>query len=123
MGTRFGTVAAAIACIFAWAFFVAERGREGALRTRFLQKQVAPFLLRVSGVTTDLKFRLRGPRPVRNKIVIVEVDDNSLHTFGRWPWPRIQDAFLIEQIMKYEPRTVGLDMFFSEEEDRIPDTL
>jgi adenylate cyclase len=118
---RYATLA--IIFVFAWAFFVAEGAREGTLDSRILQKQVAPALLGVSGTLTDFKFRLRGRETPKNKIVLVEIDDRSLTTLGRWPWPRDQFAFLLDQVFRYEPKAVGFDILFSEPEGRIPATL
>ncbi len=36
----------------------------------------------------DLKFRVRGPQPASQEVVILGIDDDSLKAVGRWPWSR-----------------------------------
>ena len=38
----------------------------------------------------DLLFDWRGPIPVTDNVVIVDIDDESLAEIGQWPWPGIQ---------------------------------
>ncbi len=57
---------------------------------------------------------LYSTKPVRNDIVIVDIDSNSINSIGQWPWPRkvFADAFL--KIDGRPPKGVGLDVVFSE---------
>src|ERR1700749_4469665 len=55
--------------------------KPSALRTRVYQT-----LRMMEGFATDLKFRLRGPRPLQPKIVMVEIDEDAINQLGRWPW-------------------------------------
>ncbi len=51
-----------------------------------------------------------GPR-----IVIVDIDDNSIAREGQWPWSRAKIAQLVENLFdSYGVRAVGFDMVFSE---------
>lgn len=52
--------------------------------------------------------------------VIVDIDEESLHQFGQWPWPRIITAKLIETIGEAKPKTIALDMVFSEPDRTSP---
>ena len=36
----------------------------------------------------DTRFRLRGPRPHDDRIVIVDIDEKTLQKEGAWPIPR-----------------------------------
>lgn len=56
-------------------------------------------------------------------IVILAVDNKSLQKIGRWPWSRKIHAELIEKLKPYQPALVGVDIIFSESEDKISDEL
>jgi len=53
-------------------------------------------------------------RTVADDIIIIAIDDESLNTLGRWPWPRSIHARLIERLTLESPRAIGLDIIFSE---------
>lgn len=59
-------------------------------------------------------FRLRGPIPWNDKVIIVAIDEPSLKALGRFPWPRQQYAQLIETLAPAEPSTIVLDLLFPE---------
>ena len=74
--------------------------------------------------TYDLRMRLRElllPSTRRDDIVIVAVDEKSLEEFGRWPWSRTLTARLVQAVSSGHPRTIGIDIFFSEPESREAD--
>jgi adenylate cyclase len=98
-----------------------ERGWFVAEPALYLQR----ILQRLDGAITDAKFRFRGPRPVKNKIVIVEIDSLALSQpeLGRWPWSRDRIAYLLQAVFSYKPRAVGLDIVFSEGERAVSDEL
>jgi adenylate cyclase len=54
---------------------------------------------------------------------IVEIDDRSLATIGRWPWPRTQLARLIHTISGANPAAIGVDIAMPEPDPLSPDTL
>ncbi len=58
----------------------------------------------------------RTPDP-DDRIIIVEIDTDSLATMGRWPWSRDIHAKLIERIAEAGPRAIGYDVIFSEPAD------
>ncbi|MCC2678880.1 MAG: adenylate cyclase [Pseudobdellovibrio sp.] len=73
---------------------------------------------------SDYKFRLRSGTHLKNNLVLVEVDNRTLEQFsefGRWPWQRDPQAFLIYSLLKYNPSVLVLDIIYSEAEGvRIP---
>src|SRR6476619_5696085 len=87
-----------IIAFFISCFLIAELGGQGELKSVFLREKFFPVLTRASNVFTDLKFQMRGSRPVQNKIVVVEIDSPSLERIGRWPWHRDMTAYLLEKI-------------------------
>ncbi len=61
------------------------------------------------------------PREISHyKAVIVDIDDQSLGAFGRWPWPRTRLARLIEETHQLGALAVGLDMIMPEADDLSP---
>jgi adenylate cyclase len=62
----------------------------------------------------DLRFRWRNTLELPTDVVIVGIDEQSLRDLGRWPWDRIQQARLIDQIAKDRPVAIGLDIILSE---------
>lgn len=109
--------------IFTAAFFISELGVEGKLEDSFLRNKVFPGLRRVSTLFSDMKFKLRGYREPRNKIIVVEVDSPSLEVIGRWPWHRDKIALLIDKVFESGAKVVGMDVVFSEPDRRVSDEL
>ncbi len=62
----------------------------------------------------DLKFQYRGPLPVGKNVAIVAIDDDSLKSVGRWPWPREVFAEFLKRLQAAQPRVIGLDIIFAE---------
>ncbi len=62
--------------------------------------------------TWDTFFRLRGPLPPNNDVVIVSIDDASLNWVQQpWPWRRTQLAEIVNWLSKAGARVIGLDIF------------
>ena len=55
-------------------------------------------------------------RAAPDDIVIIAIDEASLATLGRWPWPRATHARLLERLAGAKPRAVGLDLILTEAE-------
>ncbi len=56
-------------------------------------------------------------------VAIIDIDDKSLKAEGRWPWPRSKLAELVNQLQKQGVAVIAFDMFFSEIENNIADTV
>ncbi|HEX4462147.1 MAG TPA: adenylate/guanylate cyclase domain-containing protein [Polyangia bacterium] len=103
------------------AFLIAQRGDARTLASAALRARVYPTLRMMEGFATDLKFRLRGPRPLAPKIVMVEIDEDAINQLGRWPWHRDAMAVLIQSVFDAGAKVVGLDIVFSEPDVRVPE--
>ncbi|WP_457597366.1 CHASE2 domain-containing protein [Hydrogenimonas sp.] len=68
----------------------------------------------------DLMFQARGPVPADRRIVIVDIDEESLRRVGQWPWPRDVTARLIETIGASGAALAILDIVFSEPDNSSP---
>ncbi len=55
--------------------------------------------------------------------VIVDIDDESLQQFGRWPWPRTRLAQLVSASHRLGALAVGLDMILPEADSQSPQRL
>ena len=54
-------------------------------------------------------------------IVIVDVDEESLATFGQWPWPRTLLAGLVATLNKAGAVGIGFNFLFAEADRASPD--
>ncbi len=75
-------------------------------------------LLSVLGIahqkSIDFRLQARGPRAGSDQVVLLAVDERSVSTVGRWPWPREKIGLAIEQAVKYGAKALAFDMVFSE---------
>lgn len=62
------------------------------------------------------------PSTARKDIALIEIDEYSLRNLepnaGRWPWPRIVHANLIEYLHRGEPALIAYDVNFAEPDNR-----
>ncbi len=68
----------------------------------------------------DMFFNIRGEIAASKDIVIVDIDEKSLQTLGRWPWRRDRVAKLLDNLTEYGAGVVGFDMVFAEEDGSSP---
>lgn len=78
-----------------------------------------PFLAGVEFKAYDLRSTLRQTLKSPEEIVLVAIDDESISQFGRWPWPRSRIAAAIDGIAACGPKTIGLNVLFSEPEQSL----
>ena len=82
-----------------------------------------PMMDRLDGILYDLRLRLTAPGGIDPRVVIVDIDENSLRERelggeGRWPWPRDRLALLNNQLFDfYNVNLVGYDVIFSERDE------
>ncbi|HCD6623260.1 TPA: CHASE2 domain-containing protein [Pseudomonas aeruginosa] len=60
------------------------------------------------------RLRNLAPLAVDPRILVVAIDDRSLESLGRWPWPRSVHAELLDRLAAAGARSVLLDLIFSE---------
>lgn len=84
---------------------------------------IALFLLKITILdlielkTYDLRFLSRGPMPPSPAVVIVAIDEKSLDSEGRWPWPRSRIAALVDILSKDGAKVIGFDIGFLEADE------
>jgi len=82
----------------------------------FAPHLLSPFNTHIS----DLFFKIRGDLPESKNIIIVDIDETSLETFGQWPWSRSMVSELINKISDADAGIIGLDIVFSEADKTSP---
>ena len=67
--------------------------------------------------------RTADPSTARKDIALIEIDEYSLRNLqqhaGRWPWPRVVHASLIEYLNRGKPRLIVYDVLFADEDLRV----
>lgn len=58
----------------------------------------------------------RTAAPMAPELVLVGIDDQSLHKFGPWPWPRRLQAQLLNAINDHQPEAVLMDVIYTGED-------
>jgi adenylate cyclase len=74
------------------------------------------FLKTVEIKLYDVHFKLRGVRSPGDQVVVVAIDEKSLETHGRWPWPRALQAQLVRAVADGGAKVIALDILLSEPE-------
>ncbi|WP_054692475.1 CHASE2 domain-containing protein [Desulfosarcina cetonica] len=52
--------------------------------------------------------------PISDQVVVVEIDEQSLATWGQWPWPRTRLACLLEKLKALGAKSIALDFIMAE---------
>ena len=77
-----------------------------------------PFLEQLENSIYDMRLRLTMPGGVDPRVVIVDIDEESLVMEGRWPWGRDKVAALVDQLFDtYDISVLGFDILFAEEDN------
>ena len=82
----------------------------------FLGERPLPFskfMRRLELDSLDLRFQFRGRVEPDPRIVIVDIDQHSQEVLGRWPFPRINFAKLVDALREDGARVVTFDITFS----------
>jgi signal transduction histidine kinase/CHASE2 domain-containing sensor protein len=62
----------------------------------------------------DWMIRARGPLPAPDDIVIVAIDEPSIASFGRFPWPRSLTARAIDAIAAGQAKAIAVDVLYTD---------
>lgn len=68
---------------------------------------------RVDTLMLDAMVAMRPP-PVDDRILLVEIDDESLRRIGHWPWSRVKHAEAVDVLTRAGALAVGYDVLFLE---------
>ncbi len=64
--------------------------------------------------TYKLLYRLRGERDWDDRIALITIDEASVKTLGRYPWPRQRYQDLLDQLLPAQPGAIGFNILFPE---------
>jgi adenylate cyclase len=68
--------------------------------------------------TLDHRYqRYADPAKAGKDIVLVAIDEESLATFGRWPWPRDRHGFVVNFLKKAGAKAIVFDILFLEPDE------
>jgi adenylate cyclase len=77
-----------------------------------------PTLSKIDVYLYDVRLRLGIQGGVDQRIAIVDIDEKSLATLGRWPWRRDHLAKLVDQLFDhYHIKALGFDVVFAEADE------
>ncbi|MGA1933100.1 CHASE2 domain-containing protein [Arcobacter sp. YIC-464] len=58
-----------------------------------------------------------------NTTVIIDIDEKSLNAIGQWPWPRLINSKLIDNLSEAKPATILVDVIFPERDKTSPNNI
>jgi adenylate cyclase len=101
IGAAIGLAAAGVAALLAW----------------------LPFVKTVERKTYDWRIQLTAdPASARKDIVLVSIDQSSVRNLeplvGRWPWPRMVHASLLDYLARAPAKVIVYDVIFAERDRR-----
>lgn len=68
----------------------------------------------------DTLVSMQGREVDHSDVIIVGIDDKSVAALGQWPWRRSLHAAVVDRIDKDAPRSIGLNVLFTEADARFP---
>lgn len=87
-----------------------------------LRLQDPPMIQRWRQLTFDTYNRLI-PRPPGQGVAIVDIDEDSLHSYGQWPWPRPLVARIPEILHEMGAKSIVFDIVFAEPDRTSPSLI
>ncbi len=77
-----------------------------------------PFIKQLENWTYDARLNFTRPDSIDDRVVIVDIDENSLAEVGRWPWGRDKLATIVDNLFNhYAVDVVGFDIVFAEKDE------
>jgi len=71
----------------------------------------------------DLMLSGRISPPKTNIPVLVGIDEESLNSYGQWPWPRYRVAGLVERLHELGAKVIALDFLMPEPDRTSPEVI
>ncbi|PMR76001.1 CHASE2 domain-containing protein [Billgrantia endophytica] len=103
-----------------WAQHLGALAILGAVLLETLGVTPVSLLERLEWQAYDMRVRHFLPDDADPALVIVDIDERSLHALGQWPWPRTLLADLVTALFEdHDAALLGLDVVFAEPE-RLP---
>jgi len=86
-------------------------------------------ILALIGATEPLEDQLRmtrnyfHPHKASGQVVLISIDDKSLHEVGRWPWPRRYHGLIIDRLTAAGAKQIYSDVTFETRSNPLDDNL
>ena len=74
----------------------------------------------ISFLSFDLYQKIFPLRKTSSEVIIVDIDEKSLAKFGQFPWNRSVFAKILNNLNDANPKVIGFDIFFSENDKQSP---
>ncbi|HVA72769.1 MAG TPA: adenylate/guanylate cyclase domain-containing protein [Candidatus Limnocylindrales bacterium] len=90
--------------------------------TTFIGQRPTPtfdFVSRLELNSLDTRFRFRGRRRPDPRIIIVDIDQRSQEILGRWPFPRVNFARMLDNLREDGASVVAFDVTFSKPDETL----
>ena len=81
------------------------------------------FLSAISLQSYDTLMKSTAVQPQSGRIIIVDIDDDSLAAYGQWPWPRFLMARLADRMWDAGASVVAYDIIFGEPDRASPSVM
>lgn len=94
-------------------FFLIQLAGSLLILAFYLFLMMTPLLARFETIFLDAFFKYRAPVPVSDKIVYIEIAEDSFQAIQRLPWPRDYHAVLIHILQEWGAEAIVFDMIFS----------
>jgi CHASE2 domain-containing sensor protein len=86
----------------------------------FYLLEMIPFQQTIRNYTFDVYQNLSPRDRISAPVVIADIDEASLTSFGQWPWPRSLLAQLVNTIGQHQPAAIALDIIMPEKDRSSP---
>lgn len=73
-----------------------------------------PFIALLNNKVTDAVVVRHAEGASDTRVVVVDIDEKTLDTYGQWPWPRYQLARLLDAVTHMGAAGIGLDIVMAE---------
>ena len=80
------------------------------------------FIKSVSYLSFDLYQKIFAEKK-DTEVVIIDIDESSLGKFGQFPWSRSVFAKILDQLNTSDPKAIGFDIFFTENDKQSPEEI
>ena len=80
------------------------------------------FIKSVSYLSFDLYQKIFAEKK-DTEVVIIDIDESSLGKFGQFPWSRSVFAKILDQLNTSNPKAIGFDIFFTENDKQSPEEI
>ncbi len=76
------------------------------------------FIETLENLSYDFRLQLSLPSDIDKKIIIIDIDEKSLHKLGQWPWERNILANIVDNLFDYyNINVLGFDIVFAEKDE------